>query len=59
VRLLIYSFLEMKDLMKLISKLSMKERESLIDTDILDQKRDLIIKNGVEFKNIEVLKYYI
>jgi len=43
VRAYIYSFLEYKDLYKKISKLSKKEREVLLNSELVDQHKILNI----------------
>ena len=45
IRSFVYSYLPLKDLIRTISKLSKRERSLLTNRELVDQHKDLLIKN--------------
>ena len=59
VRSIIYSFMPVSELMKVISKISKKDREILVTSLNIDQPRNIRITNSNLIKNASNLKYII
>jgi hypothetical protein len=55
VRCVVYSFLKFEELLGKISRVSMKEREAIVKSKILDQERQLEIpiRYGIDYKGFE------
>ena len=59
LRGMVYSYLPFQDLIDSVCKLSKKDREELISSKIVDQTRNLLIKNAECINNGDILRYYI
>ena len=56
---MVFSYLTFQELIDTICKLSTKDREEIASSDLLDQARDLVIKDAKIINNYKVLRYLI